>query len=90
VVRATAIANYASPRQSRKRKEPVVKQVTYVGFDAQSETAMLMGTHAAACDVEVPNEPKAVRRLVWKLERDAPSALRACRDAGPSGVRLVR
>jgi hypothetical protein len=29
------------------------------------------GDARRACDVEVPNEPNAVRRLVWKLKRDA-------------------
>ena len=45
-----------------------MKQVTtYVGIDAHKNdlfVAMLMGTHAAPVTWTVPNEPKAVRRLV--------------------------
>jgi hypothetical protein len=33
----------------------------------------------------VPNEPQAVRRLVRKLEREAPGPVRCCYEAGPCG-----
>ena len=38
----------------------------------------------------VPNEPNAVRRLVRKLEREAPGPVRACYEAGPCGYALQR
>ncbi len=36
------------------------------------------------------NEPAAVRRLVRKLERDAPGPVRVCYEAGPCGYALQR
>ena len=38
----------------------------------------------------VANEPNAVRRLVRKLEREAPGPVRACYEAGPCGYALQR
>jgi transposase len=71
-----------------------VKQVTtYVGIDAHKKdlfVAMLMGMHAAPVTWTVPNEPNAVRRLVRKLEREAPGPVRACYEAGPCGYALQR
>src|SRR5262245_43691522 len=49
---------------------------------------MLIGTQAAPVTWTVPNEPSPVRRLVRKLERDAPGAVRACYEAGPCGYAL--
>jgi transposase len=71
-----------------------VKQVTtYVGIDAHKKDlfiAMLVGTQAAPVTWTVPNEPNAVRRLVRKVEREAPGAVRACYEAGPCGYALQR
>ena len=39
---------------------------------------------------QVANEPNAVRRLVRKLEREAPGPVRACYEAGPCGYALQR
>jgi transposase len=38
----------------------------------------------------IPNEPNAVRRLVRKLEREAPDQVRCCYEAGPGGYALQR
>ena len=38
----------------------------------------------------VPNDPNAIRRLVRKLEREAPGPVRACYEAGPCGYALQR
>jgi transposase len=38
----------------------------------------------------VANEPKAVRRLVRKLEREAPGPVQMCYEAGPGGYALQR
>ena len=38
----------------------------------------------------VPNEPKAVRRLVKKLEPEDPARCRCCYEAGPCGYTLQR
>jgi transposase len=71
-----------------------VKQVTtYVGIDAHKKdlfVAMLIGTQATPVTWTVPNEPQAVRRLVRKLEREAPGLVRAWYEAGPCGYALQR
>jgi transposase len=71
-----------------------VKQVTtYVGIDAHKKdlfVAMLIGTHATPVTWTVPNEPQAVRRLVRKLEREAPGPVRVWYEAGPCGYALQR
>jgi transposase len=71
-----------------------VKQVTtYVGIDAHKKdlfVAMLIGTQATPLTWTVPNEPNAVRRLVRKLEREAPGAVRVFYEAGPCGYALQR
>jgi len=57
-----------------------VKRVTtYVGVDAQTKDlfiAMLLGTQTTPTTWQLTNEPNAVRRLVRKLERDAPGPVR--------------
>ena len=71
-----------------------MKQVTtYVGVDAHKKDlfiAMLIGDGPTAVTWTVPNEPAAVRRLVRKLERDAPGPVRVCYEAGPCGYALQR
>jgi transposase len=71
-----------------------VKQITtYVGIDAHKKDlfiAMLIGTERAPVTWTVANEPNAVRRLVRKLEREAPGPVRACYEAGPCGYALQR
>jgi transposase len=71
-----------------------VKHVTtYVGIDAHKNelfVAMLVGSEMTATNWQLSNEPKAVRRLVRKLERDAPGPVRAFYEAGPCGYALQR
>ena len=71
-----------------------MKEVTtYVGVDAHKKdlfVAMLVGDGQAPVTWTVPNEPNAVRRLVRKLERDAPGPVRMCYEAGPCGYALQR
>jgi transposase len=71
-----------------------VKQVTtYVGIDAHKKDlfiAMLMGTQGAPVTWTVANEPNAVRRLVRKLEREAPGPVHVFYEAGPCGYALQR
>lgn len=67
--------------------------ITYVGIDAHKKdlfVAMLAGTQSPPVAWTVPNEPNAVRRLVRKLEREAPGPVRACYEAGPCGYALQR
>ncbi|MGH2603752.1 MAG: IS110 family transposase [Dehalococcoidia bacterium] len=76
------------------RREPVIKNVTtYVGIDAHKKDlfiAMLVGEARTPVTWTVPNEPRAVRRLIQKLERAAPGPVRACYEAGPCGYALQR
>jgi hypothetical protein len=71
-----------------------VKQVTtYVGVDAHKKDlfiAMLVGDRTTPVTWQVANERRAVRRLVRKLEREAPGPVRACYEAGPCGYALQR
>ena len=71
-----------------------MKQVTtYVGIDAHKKDlfiAMLIGTEPKPVTWQLANEPQAVRRLVKKLEREAPGPVRVCYEAGPCGYALQR
>ena len=67
--------------------------ITYVGIDAHKKdlfVAMLIGQEKTPVTWQLANEPHAVRRLVRKLEREAPGAVRACYEAGPCGYALQR
>ena len=49
--------------------------ITYVGIDAHKKDlfiAMLSGNQTTPTTWQLANEPNAVRRLVRKLEREAP------------------
>jgi len=66
---------------------------TSVGIDAHKKdlyVAMLVGTQALPVTWTVPHEPQAVRRLVRKLERDAPGPVHVFYEAGPCGYALQR
>jgi transposase len=71
-----------------------VKQVTtYVGIDAHKKDlfiALLVGYQTAPVTWQVANEPTAVRRLVRKLEREAPGPVHVFYEAGPCGYALQR
>jgi transposase len=67
--------------------------ITYVGIDAHKKNlfmAMLVGTGSSPVTWQVANEPGAVRRLVRKLEREAPGPVRVFYEAGPCGYALQR
>ncbi len=66
---------------------------TYVGIDAHKKdlfVAMLIGTQPTPVTWQLANEPQAVRRLVRKLEREAPGPVRVFYEAGPCGYALQR
>ena len=71
-----------------------MKQVTtYVGIDAHKKDlfiAMLIGNQSTPVTWQLANEPQAVRRLVRKLEREAPEPVRVFYEAGPCGYALHR
>jgi transposase len=67
--------------------------ITYVGIDAHKKNlfiARLVGTETTPVSWQVANEPGAVRRLVRKLEREAPGSIRVFYEAGPCGYALQR
>jgi transposase len=71
----------------------VKHDTTYVGVDAHKKDlfiAMLIGDRSTPVTWTVANEPNAVRRLVRKLEREAPGPVRCCYEAGPCGYALQR
>jgi transposase len=80
--------------QSRIRKEPVVaKGITYIGLDAHKKfinVAMLLPRRKKPEEWKVDNEPKALKRLVRKLLREAPGEIRCCYEAGVCGFALQR
>jgi hypothetical protein len=60
---------------------------TYVGVDAHKKDlfiARLIGNEAKPVTWQLADEPNAVRRLVRKLEREAPGPIRVFYEAGPS------
>jgi transposase len=71
-----------------------MKQVTtYVGIDAHKKdlfVTRLMGDQPTALTWQLSNEPKAVRRLVRKLEREAAGPVQVFYEAGPCGYALQR
>jgi transposase len=71
-----------------------MKEVTtFVGIDAHKKdlfVAMLVGPQTTPVTWTVTNEPNAVRRLVRKLEHEAPGPVQACYEAGPCGYALQR
>jgi transposase len=71
-----------------------MKQVTtFVGIDAHKKdlfVAMLSGTAPTPVTWQLANEPGAVRRLVRKLEREAPGPVQVFYEAGPCGYALQR
>ena len=67
--------------------------ITYVGIDAHKKdlfVAMLIGREKTPVTWQLANEPSAVRRLVKKLEREAPGPVRMFYEAGPCGYALQR
>ena len=71
-----------------------MKQVTtYVGIDAHKKDlfiAMLIGNETKPVTWQLANEAQAVRRLVRKLERQAPGPVQVFYEAGPCGYALQR
>jgi hypothetical protein len=63
---------------------------TYVGIDAHKKDlfiAMLNGHETTPVTWQLANEPNAVRRLVRKLERDAPGRCARVTKPGRAAMR---
>jgi transposase len=66
---------------------------TYVGIDAHKKdlfVAMLLGHEQTPVTWQLANEPRAVHRMVRKLERETPGPVRVFYEAGPCGYALQR
>lgn len=66
---------------------------TYVGIDAHKKdlfVAMLIGNEKTPVTWQLANEPRAVHRLVRKLERERSGPIRVFYEAGPCGYALQR
>jgi transposase len=64
-----------------------------VGIDAHKKdlyVAMLRGLEKTPVTWQLANEPQAIRRLVRRLERDAPGPIQVFSEAGPCGYALQR
>lgn len=67
--------------------------ITFVGMDAHKKAisvAMLLPGQNEPVEWQLANEPAAIRRLVKKLQREAPGEVRCCYEAGPCGYVLQR
>lgn len=71
----------------------MTETTTFVGIDAHKKDlfiAMLSSQAVAPVTWHLANEPKAVRRLVRKLEREAVGPVHVFYEAGPCGYALQR
>lgn len=67
--------------------------VTYVGMDVHKKAinvAVLFPGSTQPAEWSLANEPKALKRLVRRLEREAPGEVRCCYEAGPCGYAVQR
>lgn len=69
------------------------KGITFVGQDAHKvmiKVSMLLPEETRPVEWQLPNEAGAVRRMVKKVQRQAPGEVRFCYEAGPCGYALQR
>jgi transposase len=69
------------------------KGITHVGLDVHKKSiavAMLLPRRKTAERWQLANEPRAVKRLVRKLKREAPGVVECAYEAGPCGYVLLR
>lgn len=69
------------------------KGTTHVGLDVHKKSivvAMLLPRRKTAERWQLANEPRAVKRLIRKLKREAPGAVECVYEAGPCGYVLYR
>jgi transposase len=67
--------------------------ITFVGLDAHKvaiNVAMLLPGQTKPVEWQLANEATAVRRMVRKVQRQAPGEVRVCYEAGPCGYALQR
>jgi transposase len=75
-------------------KEPVMKKgTTYVGLDVHKRTIAISVRWPGVAEPEervIPHEPRAVRRWVRRMKREAEGPIRCAYEAGPCGYGLQR
>ena len=67
--------------------------VTFVGMDVHKKAinvALLLPGRKEPIEWSVANEPKALKRMVRRFEREAPGEVRCCYEAGPCGYAVQR
>ena len=67
--------------------------ITYVGLDAHKNSinvAMLLPRRKTPVEWKLGHDSRALKRLVRKLEREAPGKILCCYEAGPVGYGLKR
>ena len=67
--------------------------ITFVALDAhkvENQVAMLLPGQAKPVEWDCVNERTAVRRMVRRVQRQAPGEVRFCYEAGPCGYALQR
>ena len=86
-------ADWRVKRQSRIRKEPAMEGTTFVGLDAHKDwisVAMLRPGRETPAEWRIPNEGGAIRKMLRRIESEAPGEVRVCYEAGPCGYALQR
>ena len=66
---------------------------TFLGLDAHKEwisVAMLLPGSETPVEWQVPNEATAIRRMLRRIEKEAPGEVRFCYEAGPCGYARQR
>ena len=67
--------------------------ITFVGLDTAKrsiQVAMLLPDRKQAVEWQEANEPRAVRRMIKRMKREASGEVRVCYEAGPCGYALQR
>ncbi len=88
-------ANVAKATSGRQIVRAVKESanVTYVGMDVHKKAinvAVLFPGTTRPAEWSLANEPKALKRLARRLEREAPGEVRCCYEAGPCGYAVQR
>lgn len=69
------------------------KGTTYVGLDVHKRSIAISVRWPGVMEPEqrtIPNEPRAVKRWVRRMKREAPGPMRCAYEAGPCGYELQR
>lgn len=67
--------------------------ITWVGIDAHKRTLVIAVLHPGKPrpeELEVDNDERSIRKLVRRLEKNAPGEIRVCYEAGTCGYALQR